>query len=93
MCVPQLRVEAFEVLRPEQRVAEDVLIDVTRNPNQPEFSKAFYVESVFETAAQGASVLTLTARDAQWAERWKYTKYQVFINFTKILSLESPLNS
>ncbi|XP_046579032.1 protocadherin Fat 4-like [Haliotis rubra] len=59
-----LRVEAYETLRPEIRVAVDVLIDINRNPNAPVFSKGVYVVTIPESTVQGASVLQITATDA-----------------------------
>ncbi|RUS85645.1 hypothetical protein EGW08_006591, partial [Elysia chlorotica] len=59
-----LRVEAYEVLRPDVRVAEDVRIDVIRNPNAPQFSSNFYVETISESVPQGISVLDVAATDA-----------------------------
>ncbi|XP_035826838.1 protocadherin Fat 4-like [Aplysia californica] len=58
-----LRIEAFEVLRQDLRVAEDVLIDVTRNPSPPVFSQNFYVQTVSESEAQGTSVLQVSASE------------------------------
>ncbi|GFN78435.1 protocadherin fat 4, partial [Plakobranchus ocellatus] len=60
-----LRVEAYEVLRPDVRVAEDVRIDVIRNPNAPQFdNNNFYVATISESEPQGTSVLDVRATDA-----------------------------
>ena len=56
--------EAFEVLRPDVRVEENVLIDVIRNPSAPIFSSNFYTTAIPESVAQGTSVLGITASDA-----------------------------
>ena len=45
------------------RVAEDLLIDIVRNPNAPVFLQTFYVATVSETEAQGASILQVSADD------------------------------
>ncbi|XP_076458561.1 protocadherin Fat 4-like [Babylonia areolata] len=59
-----LRVEAYEVLRPEVRVEENVLIDVIRNPSPPVFSRNFYTATIAESVAQGTLVLQVSADDA-----------------------------
>ena len=56
--------EAYEVLRPDVRVEENVLIDVVRNPSAPIFSSSFYTSTVSESVPQGTSVLRITATDA-----------------------------
>ena len=60
----QLRVEAYEVLRPDVRVQENVLIDVIRNPSAPIFGSNFYTSTIPESLAQGLSVLKVSATDS-----------------------------
>ena len=64
LAVLQLRVEAYEVLRPDVRVQEDVLIDVIRNPSAPIFGSNFYTSTIPESLAQGFSVLRVSATDS-----------------------------
>ena len=59
-----LRIEAYEVNRPDVRVGIDVLIDIIRNPSPPIFTNNFYVQTVSETVAQGTSILEVIASDA-----------------------------
>ncbi|KAL8559117.1 hypothetical protein ACOMHN_046165 [Nucella lapillus] len=59
-----LRVEAYEVLRPEVKVQENVLIDVIRNPSPPVFERNFYTTTIAESVVLGTSVLQINAVDA-----------------------------
>ncbi|KAK3089813.1 hypothetical protein FSP39_006721 [Pinctada imbricata] len=59
-----LRIEAYDTANPSQRVAEDVLIDVLRNPSSPVFTNNFYVTTIPETQGLGTSILRVNATDA-----------------------------
>ncbi|XP_050391949.2 protocadherin Fat 4 [Patella vulgata] len=59
-----LRVEAYDNLKPTVRVAENVLIEIDRNPNRPIFiPNNFYSTSIPETTAPGTNIINATATD------------------------------
>ena len=72
------------MLRPDVRVAEDVRIDVIRNPNAPQFGSNFYVETISESEPQGTSVLDVAATDAD-SVSWSLNTSVVFIIQCNIL--------
>ncbi|XP_041364043.1 protocadherin Fat 4-like [Gigantopelta aegis] len=59
-----LQIQAYDVFRPDVRVAENVHIEVIRNPNPPVFHDSFYVTTISESVEVGASILKVIATDA-----------------------------